>query len=358
MTMIELKRMSQWGLIACLLVVGGRVMGEEALHMPSSWQELVAFRMAKGDLGEWKGTGVTTGIWAGIPAGLDYEISETVEWSADRTKLLNSHQFKTKAGEILSTGAGFVTFDARRGGFYSSGSGYDGGKLYTGFSRLVGLKGDREVWTYTESIGGKTYTVRRTTRWVSDTEKVVTHEREGDSSTADVMRMTKVVKGRGKVASSSLQDFYEFCDLFEGRWMRDVILIADWPGVGLSRGEQLTGYDSFTKQLDGELLQWRSSVGESDFTAIFHWDSGSSTIQFTAYNSSGAMHHATGWKVGEGHYTFNLDRAFERDGRRLKGQINFVFEKDGRVIRFQGNGLKLGGEKLDPLRDVFRKISK
>ena len=91
------------------------------------------------------------------------------------------------------------------------------------------MKGDREVWTYTESIGGKTYTVRRTTRWVSDTEKVVTHEREGDSSTADVMRMTKVLKGRGKVASSSLEDFYEFCDLFEGRWMRDVILIADWP---------------------------------------------------------------------------------------------------------------------------------
>jgi len=340
------------------------MMGEETLRMPSSWKELVAFRMAKGDLGEWKGTGVTTGIWAGIPAGLDYEISESVDWNADRTKLLNSHRFKTRAGAILSTGAGFVTFDAQRGGFYASGSGYDSGQLYTGFSRLVGLGRDREVWTYTESIGGQTYNVRRTTRWVSDTEKVVTSQREGGAATADVVRLTKVVKGQGKgqgqgkIAPSSLEDFYEFCDLLEGRWMRDVILIADWPGVGLKRGETLTGYDSFSKLLDGELLQWRSSAGEAEYTAFFHWDSASSTIQTTAYNASGAMHHLVWWKEGDGHYTFKLDRAFERDGRRLKGQASFVFEDDGRAFRFLGEGLKLGGEKLDPLRDVFRKVSK
>jgi len=107
-----------------------------------------------------------------------------------------------------------------------------------------------------------------------------------------------------------------------------------------------------------ELLQWRSSGGEGEYTAFFHWDSASSTIQSTAYTASGAMHHLVWWKEGEGHYTFKLDRAFERDGRRLKGQASFVFEDDGRAFRFLGEGLKLGGEKLDPLRDVFRKVSK
>ncbi|MBT7537539.1 MAG: hypothetical protein HN610_18415, partial [Verrucomicrobia bacterium] len=60
----------------------------------------------------------------------------------------------------------------------------------------------------------------------------------------------------------------------------------------------------------------------------------------------------------DGHYRHKLDASFERDGRKLKGEANFVFDEDNKLIRFLGEGIKLGGEKLDPLRDVFRKISK
>jgi hypothetical protein len=353
-----LKRISPWSLILCLLFSGGYIKAEEVLKQPSSWKDYLAFRMAKADLGEWRGTGVTTGIWAGIPAGLKYQISESVNLSADRTKFLNSHQFKTESGEILSTGSGFVTYDAGRDKVYSSGTGFDMGTLYTATRRFEGMGKDQEMWTYTETIKDQTYTIRQTIEWVSDHEKWVKHEREGDASSAIVMKLTKVSKDRAKVPTSSLEDFYELCDLLEGRWLRDVILIADWPGVGLKRGEKLTAYDTFSKLLDGELLQWHSVGGEGEFSAFFHWDSASSTIQNTAYHSSGAKHHAVWWKVDDGHYRHKLDASFERDGRKLKGEANFVFDEDNKLIRFLGEGIKLGGEKLDPLRDVFRKISK
>ncbi|MDA7505262.1 hypothetical protein N8702_00640 [Verrucomicrobia bacterium] len=60
----------------------------------SSWQEFLDLRNSLGDVGEWKGEGVTTGIWPGIPAGLKYEISQIIRWNADQTKLLHSYSLK------------------------------------------------------------------------------------------------------------------------------------------------------------------------------------------------------------------------------------------------------------------------
>jgi hypothetical protein len=325
--------------------------GSETL--PGSWKEYIDFRHANGDFGKWKGTGVTTGIWAGIPKGIAYETSIAIQLSADGSKIIESHQFKSKNGDLLSTGSGFVTYDRKTRKILSTYSGYDGDQVFTGVNELMSFGGTSEKWSYTETSRGQTYTVTRSVNWDSKSEKQIAYIRSKDQQ-SDVTRLKKQVTAQ----KSTLNDFYAFCDLLEGRWMVDVTLIADWPGIGLKRGEKFKGYDSFTKILDGEALEWSSVGGEGEFRAIFHWDSHSSTIHCNAYTSGGAMHHSVWWKEEEGKYALWLKRAFERDNRRLAGKAGIQFDRNARSFRFTSDNLKLGGEALDKLEDIFHKISK
>jgi|SaaInl7_100m_RNA_FD_contig_101_445658_length_4411_multi_4_in_0_out_0_2 hypothetical protein len=157
-----------------------------------SWQEFLDLRNSLGDVGEWKGEGVTTGIWPGIPAGLKYEISQIIRWNADRTKLLHSYSLKAACGKTISNGAGFITYDIDRKRFYSPSNGCNQGQSYTGNSWLLGFNDKQELWTYEESITEQSYVFRRTINWVSGNEKLITHERTGDPFSFDLMRMMKV----------------------------------------------------------------------------------------------------------------------------------------------------------------------
>ena len=137
--------------------------GEESnLNLPTSWKEYISLKKEKKAFGVWSSTGKTSGIWEGIPEGLEYIHTFTSQMSADGSKILNSHVMKTKDGAILSTGSGMETWDAKRNKIFSSQSGYDGGKLYTGPSELIGISGSSEKWKYTETISGKTYEVIQT----------------------------------------------------------------------------------------------------------------------------------------------------------------------------------------------------
>ena len=150
---------------------------ESNLKLPTSWKEYISLKKKQKAFGVWLYTGKTSGMWEGIPEGLEYSHTHTTQMSADGSKILKSHVMKTKDGAILSTGSGMETWDAKRNKIFSSHSGYDGGKLYTGPSELIGISESAEKWKYTETISGKTYEVIQTRKTEAPNKRSETNMR-------------------------------------------------------------------------------------------------------------------------------------------------------------------------------------
>ena len=111
--------------------------------------------------------------------------------SADGSKILASHVMKTTDGTILSTGSGMETWDAKRKKIFSSQSGFDGGKLYTGPSELIGISESEEKWKYTETISGKTYEVIITRKSDGPNKKIQTNVRVDDPDNSATTTFTR-----------------------------------------------------------------------------------------------------------------------------------------------------------------------
>lgn len=158
----------------------------------ASWQEFLDSRDSLGDIGEWRGEGVTTGIWPSIPAGLKYEVLQIIRWNMDQTKLLHWYSLKAASGEISSEGQGFITYQCDQKRIYSRNNGYNQGQSYTGTSRFLGASEKQELWTCEKCMAEAKYAFRKTINWVSENEKWITHERMGDPFSFDLMRMVKV----------------------------------------------------------------------------------------------------------------------------------------------------------------------
>jgi hypothetical protein len=161
------------------------------LKLPTSWKEYLSMKRKQKAFGVWSYTGKTTDIWEGIPEGLEYSHTHTTQMSADGSKILNSHVMKTNNGTILSTGSGMETWDAKRKKIFSSNSGFDGGKLYTGPSELIGINESAEKWKYTETISGKTYEVITTRKSEDPNKRSQTNVRVKDPDNASTITFTR-----------------------------------------------------------------------------------------------------------------------------------------------------------------------
>ena len=171
---------------------------ESNLKLPTSWKEYISLKKKQKAFGVWLYTGKTSGMWEGIPEGLEYSHTRTTQMSADGNKILTSHVMKTKDGAILSTGSGMETWDAKRNKIFSSHSGYDGGKLYTGPSELIGISESAEKWKYTETISGKTYEVIQTRKTVAPNKRSETNMRVKDPNSSTTSTFTRQPRKKTK----------------------------------------------------------------------------------------------------------------------------------------------------------------
>ena len=55
---------------------------------------------------------------------------------------------------------------------------------------------------------------------------------------------------------STPEDFEEFSQVMQGRWISEIIWINDWPGFG-ERGDSVTGYAEYQIGEDGKVLTGR-----------------------------------------------------------------------------------------------------
>ena len=151
---------------------------------------------------------------------------------------------------------------------------------------------------------------------------------------------------------SSLEDFREFSQVMQGRWIADIVWINDWPGFG-ERGDTVTGYADYQIAENGRVLTGREYLGPGSMTSITYYDVVKKQILSHAVSSGGNVFNNIIYKDnGEWNYKVMGSTA---DGKELTGSAIRYISDQGQTHRWTGEWF-LDGEKLDPLRDTYRRI--
>ena len=70
---------------------------------------------------------------------------------------------------------------------------------------------------------------------------------------------------------SSPEEFKEFSEAMQGRWMSEIIWITDWPGFG-RKGDTVTGYAEWQIGLDGKVVNGREYIGPGSGRSFMYYD--------------------------------------------------------------------------------------
>ncbi len=89
---------------------------------------------------------------------------------------------------------------------------------------------------------------------------------------------------------SSREDFKEFCDAFQGRWVGKVTWVADWPGLG-KRGETVTAYIEARYIEDGQGMLLKFFGGNGSATLLTAYDARAKQIKSMWVGSGGGVTH-------------------------------------------------------------------
>lgn len=154
--------------------------------------------------------------------------------------------------------------------------------------------------------------------------------------------------------TSTREEFQELGNLVQGRWIGDITLIADWPGLNRKQGEKVIGYQVVRWVADGHALLTESIVGDGTSQMFEYWDPISKQIRGRMVSNGGETWESVMWKSGENTWSWKLEGAL-LDGTHEHGSGMVVFEDGGNTQIITGTSY-LGGKELLPLRDVYRRV--
>ena len=152
---------------------------------------------------------------------------------------------------------------------------------------------------------------------------------------------------------SSREYFEAFCRDMTGRFVGDVQLVADWPGEG-EKGDKITGYAELRPVADGNALSLVYYGGTASDVALIMYDAANKRILWTGVSSGGTLWNRIIYKKGKdwmSQVTGSL-----ADGKKIRGELTLTISDEGNTHTWTGQ-LTVGGEKADPLHDVWRRVS-
>jgi hypothetical protein len=153
---------------------------------------------------------------------------------------------------------------------------------------------------------------------------------------------------------STRADFDSFCKAMEGRWVGDVVWIADWPGIG-KKGDRVTCYCEIRIAEDGNALIGKFYGGEGSGTWLTVYDAAKKEIRETGVNSGGTQTTHIYKKNGDGTWTDKMSGS-NADGSTIKGEFFVEISDKGNRHSWSGKSMT-GGKPNDPLQDVWRRVS-
>jgi hypothetical protein len=147
---------------------------------------------------------------------------------------------------------------------------------------------------------------------------------------------------------SSRADFDELCKAMQGRWVGNVVWVADWPGWG-KKGEKVKCYVELTVTEDGNALVGRFFGGAGSSTWITVYDAASRKIMETGVSSGGTTRFAVFYK-DDGKWIKSIEGS-NPDGKKIKGDTTITITDNGNKHTWSGT-TTIDGEPNDPLQDV------
>ncbi len=154
--------------------------------------------------------------------------------------------------------------------------------------------------------------------------------------------------------TSSRAEFEEYCKAWEGRWIGEVTYVADWPGAG-KKGDKVTSYFEARIIADGNAISGEWYGGNGMGTQLAYFDAGTKQIKGVGVSSGGTIWNWIIFKK-DGKWQ-HLSTGSNPDGSKIEEKNTITISNGGNTHTWTGTGT-IGGEKMDPLHDVWRRVSK
>lgn len=152
---------------------------------------------------------------------------------------------------------------------------------------------------------------------------------------------------------STRQDFKDWCQIIEGRWVGDVTWVADWAGFG-KKGEKVTAYLEAKVVEDGNAVHVRHFGGNGSGSCLTYFDSGEKQIKALWVQSSGAVSRSIAYRK-DGQWIEKGSGSLA-DGTKTEFTSTMTLT-DSNTLTCTGSGT-VGGKKTDDQHDVWRRVSK
>ncbi len=170
-------------------------------------------------------------------------------------------------------------------------------------------------------------------------------------SFAGAILAVSVVWGQSPPQDDPLKEYGE---LIVGRWLGDVTLVADWPGIG-KQGEKVGGHWAVRWTADRRGLEDEWYGGNGTGKSIYFWDPTKKKIRNVGVDSGGTVFDVEIWK--EGDKWVSRGTGALADGTKTVGTTIANVKDGGNTIVFEGEGT-VGGKPMLPLHDVYRRAAK
>lgn len=152
---------------------------------------------------------------------------------------------------------------------------------------------------------------------------------------------------------SSRADFEELCEAMQGRWVGNVVWIADWPGMG-KKGDKVKCYVENAVIEDGNAILSRFFGGSGSVTWITVYDAAAKKIKATGVSSGGTTRFGVFYKE-DGKWVNTIEGSLS-DGSKLKAKNFLTISDDGSKHSYNGTAT-IDGEPIDNLQDVWVRVS-
>ena len=153
---------------------------------------------------------------------------------------------------------------------------------------------------------------------------------------------------------STREDFREFCKAEEGRWIGDITLVTDVPGIGKNGDKVIANYEA-QYAADKNLMIGMFYGGGGAGTWVLVFDPGAKQIKGLWVSSGGTVEHSIIYKK-DGKWRRRVKGA-NADGTKFERTGTQTVTNNGDTQTWTGIRT-VGGKQRDDDREVWRRVYK
>jgi hypothetical protein len=153
---------------------------------------------------------------------------------------------------------------------------------------------------------------------------------------------------------ASREDFREFCQVMQGRWVGAMTSVAGVASFG-KKGEELVAHGEVTLAENGNALIDKFYAGNGSGISLIVYDAGARQIKALLVNSGGGVGQCVFYKR-EGKWIYQ-GALSNPDGTKSDFLVTITIADDGNTQTWIGRPV-MGGTMGDELKDVWRRVSK